>query len=141
MNRRLIIILAAVLGLGLIGAGAVYYIYYQPHRTAADEAAAARLTATELRAAFAQNEAQANQKYLNKTVAVRGEVVQVAETDTSLSVFLASDDPMFGVRVNYVSGNVPEPAPEKGDTLAAKGIVSGFLDDVVLDKAVPIDSF
>src|SRR5688572_3763819 len=81
-HRTRIIIFAVLAALALYGviAGAMYGIteYYRPAKDIASTEADVTVDAKELFAAFETNEKEANDKYLNKIIAVKGPVGEVS---------------------------------------------------------------
>lgn len=81
-----------VLGVGaLLAAILVYNYVYQDHRDIQSEAPAFTVSATELSAAFEQDETSATQTYLNKTILVTG-MVSTIDNETAMmepSIFFA----------------------------------------------------
>lgn len=91
------------------------------------------LSSSELLAAFEKNETEANQKYLNKIVIVTGTVESVSQDSVGISVYLKEPDAMAGIICGFNSeGNVT--GIRKGTSINVKGICTGYLMDVVLNK-------
>ncbi len=130
-------ILLAILLFGVIGLGIAAYLFNKPAETSVSGKADFTMPAEELYAAFEQNEAMANEKYLNKIIKVQGEIASISEADSlGLNVTLSGGEGMFGV-----SCQVPEPGQEAaefkvGEPLVVKGLCTGKLMDVVLVKGV-----
>ena len=92
------------------------------------------MSAAELFAEYENDEQAADARYLNKVIAVRGKVADVAESDTSgVNVILAAQDPMFGISCSF------REKPDKlsvGDEVTVNGLCSGKLMDVLLIRCV-----
>lgn len=122
----------AVIGIALlamaVGMVYAYYVWNKPQRDVKEETAIA-VQAQALFDAYSSNEALANSKYLDKAVAVSGEVSQVqTNQDHKQVITLKTSDPMFGVQCT-----MKEPANVAvGNTVTVKGICTGFLTDVVV---------
>jgi hypothetical protein len=127
-----IILIALVVA--VVIAGAVYfYVFHKPARTAASEDAKYALSATELVSAFEANENTANAKYLNQIVKVSGSVASIAQSKDEISVSLQGDG-MGGVTCSFGKESLDTTKVKAGDKVFIKGICSGYLMDVVLNK-------
>lgn len=96
------------------------------------------LEASELFTAFETNEAEANEKYLDKIIKVSGTVKEVSTDDKgNISVTLESGSEMFGVvcqmddLTKHAKTNF-----EPGEQITFKGVCTGMLMDVVLVRCV-----
>jgi hypothetical protein len=129
MKKKYIQAIVAI-GLVLLAVGMVYayMIWNKPQRDVKEETAIA-VQAQALFDAYTNNENQANTTYLDKAVAVTGEVTQVQTNQQQQQVLtLKTADPMFGVQCT-----MKEPSSATvGSTVTVKGICTGFLMDVVI---------
>jgi hypothetical protein len=85
---------------------------------------------------FETDENAANSKYLNKVIRVTGPVDKIVEGANDVSVYLKKKGESSGVSCNFdksvfKSKNVK---CKTGDLISIKGICSGYLMDVVLNK-------
>ena len=108
-----------------------------PKASVKNKDAAFTISAVDLYSAFGTNENQANQKYLGKTIAVDGIITDI-DTDKNGSdvLFLKSNNDMNGILCTLEPG-------QNGDfkinqPIKLKGMCTGFLQDVVLNKCVII---
>ncbi|MFP5039710.1 OB-fold protein [Parasediminibacterium sp. JCM 36343] len=136
MDKKKIVI--GVLLAGVIGLiGVWYFIFYKPthfKRDVADEQAIV-VTAKDIVKEFQANEAAANKKYLNKAVEVTGEVTEAKkDQDGKPTVTLKSDDSFSNVFCTLKGDKLLE--AKGGTTISVKGIVTGFLSDVVIIDAI-----
>lgn len=81
--------------------------------------------------AFVQDEAGANEKYLNKIIEVSGEVSTVSTGQGSTSVVLRTNDPTYGVRCRLER----QPGGDQkryavGQNISFKCVCSGYVQDV-----------
>lgn len=133
---RKILLIAGVLVFGLVVLA--YFIYNKPHKNMERASADIELSATELFTAFETDESTANEKYLDKVLAVTGEVrsVQTNEEGT-VTVTLSAGSDMFGVicELDTLSER-PKTNFQPGETITLKGICTGMLMDVVLVRCV-----
>lgn len=130
MKKKLLIALAVA----IVIAGAVYlYVFHKPARTAASEDAKYTLTAGELVSAFESNENSANTKYLNQIVKVSGAVTGFTRSKDEISISLQGEG-MGGVTCSFDKESLDTTKVMKGNKVFIKGICSGYLMDVVLNK-------
>lgn len=134
MKKRIVFGILAIIAVNV--SGGLYYIFQYSkthHRDAATENAII-IPATKLVNDFQANEKQANLKYLNKVVQIRGTVLkQGKDQEKNTTVTIKSGDPFANIfctlksRVNL---------SRKDSVIVVKGICSGFLSDVILNDAV-----
>jgi tRNA_anti-like len=113
-----------------------FYLYSKPHTSVDAIAPAVTISATDLYSAFAQNEADANKKYIDKVILVKGTVSDVSRTDSTLTVLLESDNIAGGVSCNILAKNTTAAVLKSGQPVSIKGRCSGFLADVMLADCV-----
>lgn len=92
------------------------------------------LTANELFNEFDTDEAAANKKYLNKVIAVSGEVISVNSEKENSTLSLKADNAMIG-GINC-SFRTALDQVEKNRTITVKGRCQGFLMEVILNNCV-----
>jgi putative nucleic acid binding protein len=116
----------------IILAGVILYLYNKPSRNVAGETGIP-VTAKELYQKFTSNESQANQTYLNKVVEVKGQVLEVKNTQhAGKVVVLSTGDPLFGVACSLDNAQTQEKDFTPGQQIVVKGVCTGYLSDVVL---------
>ena len=110
---------------------AMYFVYNKPHK--ATDVAEVTLTAQSLVSAFDQNETEANAKFLDKVIEVKGKVKEVIEQDDSFILLLGDESSMSSVSctLDHKSDSVAY-GLKPGDEVVVRGICTGFLMDVVL---------
>ena len=122
--------------LGVAGTTFGYYLWSKPHRNVEATQADFSVEATDLFAQYASDEATANPKYLDKIVTVCGEVGEVTNEAGLVKVQLIGGNEMGGVSCELETGNAFSPKP--GSRVCLKGICTGYLMDVVLDRCVEV---
>lgn len=136
MSKKKIIIIILALCLGI----AVFYAYREYNRkplTAAQKESDFRVTAVDLVQEFTENEAGSMKKYNDKVVEVSGVVASVNANGKVFDILLESDNPMVGVNVNLIPEmNTPAQALKPGDKIILKGICTGIVTDIELNKGV-----
>ncbi len=138
MTIKKYIFIAALFIAGL-GALIAYKMYNKPHKDIASSPEVATLIANDMLLAFKDDETAANLKYLDKVVCVSGKVVSVKNEQNQITLQLETEDPMSVIICNLD----PYAAPSKtvfkeGDPVKIKGICSGYLSDVVMDRCIEI---
>jgi hypothetical protein len=122
--------ISAVVIAVLIGVG-IYLMYNKPHRSTdtADESIDAETLVT----AFDQNENDANKRFLDKVLEVKGRVKEVAKQDNGYVLLLGEEGSIASVSCTL---NPEQDAVafglKAGDEVVVRGICTGFLLDVVL---------
>jgi hypothetical protein len=129
------VIIAFVAGLG---AAVAYRMYTEEVPSLADEAAAVSLSADQLLADYAADEAQANQQYLDQVLQVNGTVKEApVQRDSTTVVLLGDPAQMAGVSCAFGAGVAAEAAQlQPGDAITVKGLCTGSLLDVNLARCV-----
>ncbi|MBC7722120.1 MAG: hypothetical protein H7068_08860, partial [Pedobacter sp.] len=134
MKKKIIMlaIITAVVG----GMSVWYFIFYKPthfKRNVEDEQAI-NITAKQIVKNFQANEDSANKIYLNKAIAITGEVLEAKKNqDGKPTVTLKSDDSFSNI---YCTLKDDAGQIQGGSTITVKGICTGFLSDVVIIDAI-----
>ncbi len=127
----------AVLMMALAAAGYGFYLYNKKPADTRKSTASYSLTAVDLVAAFNSDETAAGKKYVDKVIAVKGKITDI-KLDTATgqaTVTLDSGDPMAAVTCSFYSDEMASVTKLKpGTTLTVKGVCTGKLMDVVLNK-------
>lgn len=125
----MMVILFAIAGYG-------FYLYKKKPADVRKLDAAYVLTAENIVREYNADETVANGKYLDKVIAVKGNVQDI-KTDPSgqFTVFLDSGDPMASVTCSFYEDEAKAAAEfRKGEVVTIKGKCTGKLMDVVLNK-------
>ncbi|HEX5172435.1 MAG TPA: hypothetical protein VFW11_24835 [Cyclobacteriaceae bacterium] len=110
---------------------ALYFVYNRPHRSVS--VADTSMTAQSLVAAFDQNEIDANDRFLDKIIEVKGKVKEVIKQDDSF-ILLLGDEQLPG-SVSCTLDQAQDSVAyglKAGDSVVVRGICTGFLMDVIL---------
>jgi hypothetical protein len=129
-------IIITIVVLGIIAAFIGYKMYNKPHVDVAEASADVSISANKILNAFSTDEAAANTKYLDKIVAVKGEISDIkVEKDKGIITLKTNDD--FGSILCNLSSEATKKISslKVGQTITVKGICTGFLMDVVLVKS------
>lgn len=126
--------------LGFIGAligGAIgLYLWNKPVTSTAKLDAEVQITAIELFDTYTQDEVAADVSYLGKVLEVSGTLKEIRTTDNGKpALVLETSDALFGVLCEFEDAAVAK-ALKEGSTVKIKGVCSGMLFDVVLNRCV-----
>ncbi len=141
-NRKVLRILVWVFVIGLIFAfSAIYYVFNMPRRNIAKESASFTVTAKQLISEFKKDENGSNAKYLDKVIAVSGEIKGIRTLDNHSMVF-SLEDAMEGVSctidsADVVKNNAKLSQLKNGETGTFKGRCSGMLMDIQIINSSP----
>ncbi|PHN07953.1 OB-fold protein [Flavilitoribacter nigricans] len=124
----------------LIGLTAAYFLYNKPHQKMENADVDMTVSAFDLFVEFDQNEAKANEKYLEKILLVEGKITDVSTNEEGhVSLTLKSSSDMFGVICQMDQLTEHERTDfTVGETVTLKGICTGMLMDVVLVRCVEV---
>lgn len=133
-------VLAALLLVVVLIAAVIAYFYYKKPADIRQSAAHYETTASDLLAAFNNNEATANARYLDKVVTVEGAISKIDLDGGNPTVFLETGDPMASVTCSFYETEIAALKNLKaGTTIKVKGVCTGILMDVVLNKCSIVD--
>jgi len=133
--KKKIFILALIAALGV--AALVYYQYQRPVSSISGEEPQATFTSEALFDYFTEHETIATKDLNGKIVQVSGTVVEVlANSDSSTTVVLGSEHPVFGVKCRFEPGSLKESKPQSGQEIEIKGICTGMTADVEMNQCV-----
>jgi hypothetical protein len=128
-------IIMAVLVLAFAGAGYGWYQYQKAPPDIRQEKSGVEIAAVELLKAFQQDETAASTKYVDKVLIVSGAVTGV-QTDSSgqATVTLQTNDLLAAVTCSFYQDDEGAKKIKTGTTARIKGVCTGMLTDVVLNK-------
>ncbi len=129
-----------ILILGIAGVIIGYRIWNKPHQDIAASDSTASLTAPDLLKAYQSDETAANAKYLNKIITVSGSIEEVRKEADQITIHLGTEDAMATVICNLDPFSSHSGSEfETGRNITMKGVCSGMLTDVVLDRCVVVN--
>jgi hypothetical protein len=131
MKKSLIIGFAIVL-LGAITAW--FYINKESSDSVISQKADIEINAAELLLNFETNENDANALYLNKVIQLTGIVSEIDELETGVSVYLKEANTDSGILCGFSKKAFNTKSVQVGDSVIIKGLCTGYLFDVVLNK-------
>lgn len=118
------------------------YAYKEFNRKPADlnsKSADVNCTATELIALYSNNEDSANKKFGGKIIEVTGNIIAIENTQAGFNIFLG--DSLYMSRVSCLLDTVHAADVKKhvaGDLLKVRGICTGYLMDIELNRCVVV---
>ena len=129
-------IIIVIVFIAAIAFSAYYYIFIyssQNHRQVQSETAVA-ITSDSLVAKYQADEKLANSLYLNKAVAVTGNLLSIDKNqEGKTTLVIGRSDSFSNVSVTMIS---TAPITQKvGETITIKGLCTGALSDVVITDA------
>jgi hypothetical protein len=92
------------------------------------------ISAPALLKAFETNEDSANAKYLDKVVLVSGTVNSVSKDSMGYSVYLKENEDISGIICSFDNGTLDTADVKTGMQVNIKGLCTGYLMDVVMNK-------
>lgn len=124
--------------LGLIGAVAFFITWFivfkKSDLSVKNSKAEYQVEASFIISQFETNEELANQQYLGKVIIVSGKLESIKETDTDVSLYLKQDNDLSGILCNFDKSVIDLSKTNIGSTIKVKGICTGYLIDVVMNK-------
>jgi hypothetical protein len=137
MNKRkkkyLLVIAIIALALALF---VLKYAFRKSDTSVAGKQAMIEVTVSEILQTFDSNEKLGDSLYLDKIIIVSGKVESVSEDSTGVTIYLKEDDAVSGVLCSFSKDVVQSSGIAKGEHLRIKGICTGFLMDVVMNRCV-----
>lgn len=131
LYRNILIIVFAGL---VIGLAALWYTFRKPDVSVDTKKAEVEINASSLLEAFENDEAKANELYLGKIISVTGNVESISEDSVGISVFLKEDGDFAGILCSFHPSIEEATQLTRGNSVEIKGICSGYLMDVVLNR-------
>jgi len=134
MSKKIWLIILFIV-LALIAAFIVWrYTFRKSETTAASMKTDFYLDASTLLREFENNEDSANYRYLDKVIVVTGTVESVTSDSLSVSLYLKETDAISGVICSFDRDALDPVTIQAGTTVKVKGICTGYLMDVVINK-------
>lgn len=134
MKNKFRYILAFLL-LAVIGAILLWkYAFRETESSVASQKADFTITVPGLLEAFEKDETGANALYLDKVLLVSGMVESISADSLGYSVYLKENDSVSGVICSFDKNSLDTALIKKGMQVSIKGLCTGYLMDVVLNK-------
>ena len=141
MRKRSKILLGTLLLIGLLAAGAYYYVFIfsrNNHREVQNEQSI-HIGAEMLASQFSANETKANTRYLDKALAVKGIVLETGVNNEGKTTLLLQGDTTSLTHV-FCTLTSQIPTPAHLSEVTVKGICTGLLSDVIMVDALLLEN-
>jgi hypothetical protein len=112
------------------------YTFRKSETSVAGKQTQIEVTVSEILQTFESNEKLGDSLYLDKIIIVSGKVESVSEDSTGVTIYLKEDDAVSGVLCSFSKDVINVSNVAKGERLKIKGICTGFLMDVVMNRCV-----
>jgi hypothetical protein len=133
--KRIVWIVLGLFMVGIITGTFVYlYTFRKADLSVASKKAEIEIKAAELLKNFTEKEDSANAVFLDKILAVEGLIDKVTEDSTSITVYLKNPEDLAGVMCGFHKSSIDKSTLKTGNSIRIKGICTGYLMDVVLNK-------
>ena len=127
--------LLALLSIGVIVILIVWQVIFKKSDSSVkDSKAEYQVDAIQILNQFESNEELANQQYLGKVIIVAGMLESIKKTDTEVSLVLKQKDDLSGILCSFDKSAIDVSKLIIGTTIKVKGICTGYLIDVVMNK-------
>ena len=134
MSKKILLISVAILVIAAVGILAFKYTFRESEKSVGSEPAMASLSASQLLRTYEENEDSANRLYLGKVISVTGVIYSFSEDSVSISVYLKEPEDFSGVMCVFDKSEIDPGSLMAGMDASLKGICSGYLFDVILNK-------
>lgn len=123
-------IIIAILILIVVAGAAAYFIVDEKTDLVTTEESVADFGAKDFLAEYIANKADADAKYLNKTIVVSGNIANITPMDDKIIVEIEGKDALESVSCNFDQSAIAADKPLKiGDAIKFKGNCAGFTED------------
>jgi tRNA_anti-like len=134
MIKKIVLVLVVF---ALLGSYIGYKMYNKPHTNVVTAHIETSISADDLLKAFKENEAQAGNKFINKVIEVSGNIADSKNENNQIIIQIETTDMLSNVICTLDSTQTSNKKEYKvGQSIRIKGICSGYLSDVILDRCV-----
>jgi hypothetical protein len=141
MKKILIALLVVIAVIALLLLGGYLYLRYMPEKSMSKQASDFSMTATKLAEEFETDPSASNSKFIGRIIEVTGVISEIStDQNNSLVFILRENETPTGVlcTVSEISTQKAE-RYKVGDAVVLKGICTGMLFEVVLNKCIILD--
>jgi hypothetical protein len=141
MKKIWITLLVIIAVIALLLLGGYLYVRYMPEKSMSKQASDFSMPATKLAEEFEADLSASNNKFIDRVVEVTGVISEISTDQNNSIVFiLRENEAPTGVLCTVSEKNTQKAERYKvGDTVVLKGICTGMLFEVVLNKCIIID--
>jgi hypothetical protein len=141
MKKISITLMVIIAGIALLLLGGYLYVRYMPDISMLEQASDFRMPATKLAEEFETNLSASNSKFIDRVIEVTGVISEISTDPNNAIVFILRDNEVpTGVLCTVAEKSTKKAERYKvGDTVVVKGICTGMLFEVVLNKCIVLD--
>lgn len=133
-----LLVIIAVIALSLLGG--YLYVRYMPEKSISKQAPDFSMTATELAAEFETDPPASNDKFIDRVIEVSGVISEISiDQNNSIVFILRGNEAPTGVLCTVSEKSKKTERYKVGDPVVLRGICTGMLFEVVLNKCIIID--
>ncbi|MBN1926631.1 MAG: hypothetical protein JW798_12425 [Prolixibacteraceae bacterium] len=138
MKKFLKILVIIVVVLALIVAGAWYYLMHMPEKNLANQTPDYIIAATDLALEYEGAPEVSDKKYIDRVVEVTGIVAEISKDQNDQTVIILQSPESFTGILCTLAEKEEKAARDiaAGDNITLKGICTGMLFEVVLNRCV-----
>lgn len=139
LNNKFKIILGFVVLISIVIVFAIK-MYNKPHIDVNNVPADVTVTALNIFNDFNQNEAMANEKYVDKVIEIKGEVSNISFEDGNSIITLSDPNGNSSIICHMLpEENKNVLTFKKGNSISIKGVCTGYLLDVMMVRCVLVN--
>ena len=140
MPKSIKYIIIFVLVIVLIGIIGFLTFLYAPKANVNNKKAFQNVTAIDLYSQFDTDEQASNAKYIGKIIAVKGSIGEMEEDENGSTVILLEAGEIGGVLCTLEKSQTEKGKTLTfGDTITIKGMCTGMLNEVILNKCIILE--
>lgn len=132
MKKKTILILAAVVL--IIGIGALAYTFRKSPDSVSKIKPDFIVEASSFVSEFMEDETNANNKYLDKTIQVGSKLIEIQKNDDDKTTLFLEGNDMGNISCLFNNNELKNTPLEIGNNYIVKGKCAGYILDVVLNK-------
>lgn len=132
-------ILLVFAGFVIIGGAIGMYLYNKPHQSMQKMKVSKETSSLEITSAYQKDEANADREFLGKIISITGTVQNIEQNDP-ITIVMKGTDLMSTVRcqLDHLTEHPGLDNLKSNDAITVKGICTGYLMDVVLERCIII---
>lgn len=134
MSRKSLIIISVIIIAVLVIVLVYLWTFRKADLSVNSKKADFEISAVKLLESYERDEESANATYLDKVIIVTGTVNNIYEDSLTVTVYLKNENALSGVLCSFDKSVITTTIPSRGNEVKIKGICSGYLLDVVLNK-------
>jgi energy-converting hydrogenase Eha subunit C len=132
-------ILLVFVGIAIIGGAIGIYLYNKPHQSMQKMKVTKETSSAEITSAYQKDETIADKEFLGKVISITGTVQNIEQNDP-ITIVMKGSDLMSTVRcqLDHLTEHPGLDNLKSNDAITVKGICTGYLMDVVLERCIII---